>query len=96
MPMYSAASAGVAVMAALVAAVASFLTADLVIYPRYGNLPAVVADAVFSSVVLLEISYLAETPLSLPGLALLAVLIGAGEWYYHIYLGRALYRRRRK
>lgn len=96
MPLFSAASAGVSVTAALVAAAASFLTADLVIYPKYGNLPAAISDAIISAVVLLEISYLVEAPLSMPGLALLVILIAAGEWYYHAYLGRMLFYRRRR
>lgn len=96
MPLMSDIGTGEAVMAALVAALASFLTADMVIYPRYGNVPAVAADALISAVVLWEISFLAEAPLSWPGLVLLAGLIAAGEWYYHPYLGRMLFARRRK
>ncbi|MCL6610664.1 MAG: YndM family protein [Peptococcaceae bacterium] len=96
MPLISGIGTGEAVMAALVAAVASFLTADLVIYPRYGNVPAAVADALISAAVLWEISFLAESPLSWPGLGLLAVLIAVGEWYYHPYLGRVLFAGRRK
>lgn len=96
MPSFSAMGTGNAIISALVAAAASFLTADLVIYPRYGNIPAVMADALISAVVLTEISYLAEAPLTWPGLALLAALIAAGEWYYHKYLGRVLFARRRR
>ena len=96
MPLISGIGTGEAVMAALAAAVASFLTADLVIYPRYGNIPAAVADALISAVVLWEISFLAGAPLSWPGLGLLAGLIAAGEWYYHPYLGRMLFARGRK
>ncbi len=75
---------------------ASFLTADLVVFPRYGNLPAALADALISAVVLMEISYLAGAPITWTGLALLAALIAAGEWYYHKYLGRVLFSRRRR
>lgn len=96
MPFFSTASTGSSVIAALIAAAASFLTADLVVYPRYGNIPAVAADALISAVALMETAYLAGTPLSMPGLALLAVLIGAGEWYYHTYLGRVLYSGKRR
>ncbi len=96
MPMFSTASTGVSVMAALAAAAASFIAADLIVYPKYGNLRAVAADVLISGVVLLEISYLAKAPLSLPGLALLALIIAAGEWYYHGYLSRTLFRRPRR
>jgi hypothetical protein len=96
MPAFSAVNTGKAIISALVAAVASFLTADLVVFPRYGNLPAALADALISAVVLMEISYLAGAPITWTGLALLAALIAAGEWYYHKYLGRVLFSRRRR
>lgn len=96
MPYFSAAGTATTITAALLAAVASFLTADLVIYPRYGNIPAVAADVLVSATVLVEISYIAETPVSLPGMALILILIAAGEWYYHAYLGRVIFNRRRR
>lgn len=95
MPYFSAAGTATAIMAALLAAVASFLTSDLVIYPRYGNLPAVAADVLVSGIVLAEMSFIAETPLSLQGMAVILVLVAAGEWYYHAYLGRVIFNRRR-
>jgi len=96
MPMFSAANTGDAVVAALVAALAAYLTADLVVFPRYGNLPAVAADTLISALVLMEISVMGETPISWPGLGLLAVLVAAGEWYYHGYLSRLFSARRGK
>lgn len=96
MPAFSGVNTGNAIISALLAAVASFLTADLVIFPRYGNIPAVLADVLISAVVLLEVSFLAGAPVSWPGLALIAALIAAGEWYYHTYLGRILLGRRRR
>ncbi len=96
MPLFSSATAGDAVIAALVAAAASFLTADLVVYPRYGNIPAVAADALISAAVLMEMSILGGDPLSWTGLALITALIAAGEWYYHAYLRRVLFSRRRR
>lgn len=91
MPYFSAAGTATSITAALLAAVASFLTADLVIYPRHGNIPAVAADVLVSATVLAEISYIAETPLSLPGMALILMLIAAGEWYFHNYLKRVVF-----
>lgn len=96
MPLFSSTSTANSVLAGFLAAVAAYLTADLVIYPRYGNFPAVVADALISAAVLVEISYLAGTPLSLPGIGILSVIIAAGEWYYHSYLRRVLFSRRRR
>lgn len=96
MPLFSSASTANSVIAGFLAAVAAYLTADLVVYPRYGNFPAVAADVLISAAVLMEISYLAGTPLSLPGLGVFSAIIAAGEWYYHSYLRRVLYTRRRK
>ena len=96
MPYFSTTGAATSIVAALLAAVASFLTADLVIYPRYGNIPAVAADVLVSGIVLVEISYIAEAPVSLPGMAVILVLVAAGEWYYHAYLGRVIFNRRRR
>lgn len=96
MPMFSGAGAGDAMLAALVAAAASFMTADLVIYPKYGNLAAVIADALITALVLAEVLFLSETTVSWPGLALVTVLIAAGEWYYHSYLARLLFSGRRR
>lgn len=93
MPHFSAAGTATAIMAALLAAVASFLTADLVIYPRYGNIPAVAADVLVSGIVLAEMSFIAETPLSLPGMAVILIIIAAGEWYFHTYLKRVVFSR---
>lgn len=96
MPSFSGMTTANSVIAALVAAVAAFLTADLVVFPRYGNMVAVAADAVISAAVLLEIAYIFGTTLSWPGLGLITALIALGEWYYHSYLNRVLFSGRRR
>ena len=96
LPIFSGISTADAILAALLAAAASFLTADLVIYPRYGNIAAAISDAVIATIIIIEFFLLADKPLSLPGLSLLAGLIAAGEWFYHPYLGRTLFSKRRK
>jgi DMSO reductase anchor subunit len=93
LPMFSKINTADSVIAAFLATAASFLIADLYIYPKYGNVPAVAADALVTAIVVLEALYLKEVPLSAPGLALVTVLIAAGEWYYHAYLGRVLFKR---
>ncbi|MHB8156333.1 MAG: DUF2512 family protein [Desulfocucumaceae bacterium] len=82
--------------AAFLAALASFLTADLVLYPRYGNLPALLADVIITILVLLEMFYLLGQNVSISALAVTAVLIGVGEWYFHRYMGSVLFSRRRR
>lgn len=91
MPLFSSISTANAVMAGLLAAVAAYLTADLVVYPRYGNLPALAADVLITVAILLEFSYLAGTSLTPAGIGVLSALIAAGEWYYHLYLNRVLF-----
>lgn len=85
-----------AILGAILASLASFLAADLVVYPKYGNLAAVLLDAVIATLVVLELGYITGTSFSLAGLGLVAALIAAGEWYYHKYLDRVLFARRRR
>ena len=84
-----------ALVAAMVATLAAYLTADLVIYVRYGNIPSVAADTAISLIVALEMSFLrgGGGNVSYPGLLLFAVVMAAGEWYFHNYLKRALRKR---
>jgi len=94
MPHFSQADTTVAILAALLAALATFLTADLVVLPKLGNLTAILLDAIISVLVLWEISYITGASLKVPGLLLILVLLVAGEWYYHRYLTRLLFTRR--
>lgn len=81
-----------AILIAIVATLASYLTADLVILPRYGNIAALVADAVITVVVALEFAIvLYNGTLNPLGMLLLAGAVVAGEWYYHGYLLRNLF-----
>lgn len=96
LPYFSKADSTISIIAAILAALATFLTADLVIYPRYGNLTAVLMDAVITVLVLLEIAYITETGYNPVGLVLIAALIASGEWYYHKYLQRMFFSRRRR
>lgn len=95
MPLFSRLNTGDTIMAAFLAAAASFLTSDLLVYSRYGNLPAVVADVFITAAVLLVMSYMAGTTISVTGLIFIAALIAVGEWYYHLYLAKALSPRKR-
>ncbi len=96
MPQFSQADTTMAIVAAVLAALASFLTADLVVYPRFGNLAAILLDTIISVLVLWEISYITNASITIPGLVLILVLLATGEWYYHKYLQRLLFTRRRR
>ncbi len=56
MPLFSTVTVKGAVITAFFAALAAFLTADLVVYPRYGNIPAVLTDVVITIAVLVVMS----------------------------------------
>lgn len=86
-----------AVMIAIVAALAAYLTADLVVLPRYGSWPAIGADAVIAVLITWELTpILGNGPLSPVGLIFVAVAVALGEWYYHSYLIRTLFNTKRR
>ncbi|MCL6639058.1 MAG: YndM family protein [Firmicutes bacterium] len=86
-----------AVVAAIVLTIVSYVAADLLVLPRYGNRAAVAADAVLAAIVSWEMAWVLEDK-SVPVLpaALIVLIIGLGEWYYHGYLARLLFRGRMK
>ncbi len=82
---------------AFIAMLASFLTADLVILPRWGNIPAILGDMIITiAVTLIYAGFIFKVWPKIWGLALLAALVGFGEWYYHRYLKQILFRAKRK
>lgn len=86
-----------AVAAAAVQTLLAFLAADLVVLPRYGNLAAIAVDVILSVAVAWEVTFALESTLiPVPALAVSAIVIGAGEWYYHRYLARLIFRGRLK
>lgn len=90
LPLSGMGDARYSILAALVAAMAAFLTADMVVFPRYGNIPAVIIDIIIAGVVLTEFTVLKGFEVSLPGMAVILAVLAAGEWYYHSYLARML------
>lgn len=94
-PFISTVSLTGAILTALAATLASYLTADLVILPRYGNVAALAADAVITVAVAWEFAlFLYNGSLHPLGMLLLAAVVVAGEWYFHGYLLRSLFRGR--
>jgi|AGTN01.2.fsa_nt_gi Protein of unknown function (DUF2512). len=95
LPFFSSVKLSGAIIIALAATLATYLTADLVVLPRYGNLPALVLDAAIAVLVAWEFALVIyNTPISVPGMLFMAVVIMAGEWYYHGYVFRILFNRR--
>jgi len=90
-------STATAVVAAVVATITAYFIADLLVLPQYGNRAAVAADCLLTMAVTWEMAWVLENALiPLPGLALLALIVGLGEWYYHRYLARLIFRGKMK
>jgi uncharacterized membrane protein len=94
-------AAGITTSTAVAAAVAvtlvSYVIADLMILPRYGNRIAVAADVVLALLISSEAAWVLEDAGITPVAMTLAVLlIGLGEWYYHKYLARLIFKGRLK
>lgn len=86
-----------AVIAAVVTTISAYLIADLLVLPQYGNRVAVAADGLIAMAVTWEMAWVLENAqVPVPGLLLLALIAGLGEWYYHRYLARLIFRGRMK
>ncbi|NTW04770.1 MAG: DUF2512 family protein [Peptococcaceae bacterium] len=96
MPIYSSANIKEATITAVLATLAAFLTADLVIYPHFGNLPGIIGDAFITMLVMTEMSKSLNANLSWIGVFLIIGIIIIGEWNYHLYLDRTLFPRRKR
>jgi len=94
-------AAGITTSTAVAAAVAvtlvSYVIADMMIFPRYGNRIAVAADVVLALLISSEAAWVLEDAgITLVAMTLVALLIGLGEWYYHKYLARLIFKGRLK
>jgi hypothetical protein len=96
MPIFGGVNSAHAIFFAALAALASFLTADLVVYPRYGNLPAMAVDVVISAVILVEFNYLFHFAVPVHAYVITLALLAGGEWYFHRYLSNVMFKRRRR
>lgn len=96
LPFFSEVKLSGAIIIGIVAALAAYLTADLVVLPRYGNWPAIAADVIIAILVTWELTpILGDKSLAPAGLIFVAAAVALGEWYYHGYLMRTLFNRRR-
>lgn len=86
-----------AVFAAIIITVVAYIIADLLVLPQYGNRAAVAADGLITMAVTWEMAWVLENvQVPIFGLILLALFIGLGEWYYHRYLARLIFRGKMK
>ena len=75
----------------LIAVIVTILNyvADLVIFPMYGNLAAAASDGIFAGIIAYIVSL--TTPAhqaTLFTMAVFALLIAVGEYFFHLYLSR--------
>lgn len=89
LPFFSGLSSGQAVVAAALATAAAYLSADLVVFPRFGHLVALLADVAITLLVVLEMPLVfAAGAVSPAGWLVVGLLTALGEMYFHGYLVR--------
>lgn len=75
------------IITGLVLVVLSYLAGDMWILPKYGNFLAVVADLGLGALVLWAMSRaLPQFILPAAGIWTIAIVLAAGEWFFHMYL----------
>lgn len=75
---------------AIAATVLNYLVGDLYVLPKFGNIVAAAGDGIMAALV----AYVTDlfTPLfqtTFASLAIFALLVGVGEYFFHQYLRRA-------
>lgn len=71
----------------VIATVINYVVGDLTILPKYGKLPAAIGDGILALIIAVIIGVLTpEFVISAVSLILYAILIAAGEYFYHQYL----------
>ncbi|WP_018085866.1 DUF2512 family protein [Desulfurispora thermophila] len=89
LPFFSGLSSGQAVITAALVTLAAYLTADLVVFPRFGHWAALLADAGIALLVVLEMPLVfSVAPVGPAGWLLVCLLTALGEMYFHGYLVR--------
>ncbi|MGE5583906.1 MAG: DUF2512 family protein [Bacillota bacterium] len=65
----------------------SYIAGDLWILPKYGNMPALIADFVLAAAVIwLMMKALPHFVLTSGGVWVTALVLALGEWLFHLYL----------
>lgn len=95
LPFFSEIDLKKAIFIGFLVTLATFLTADLWVFPRFGNKMAVGADIIISLIIVfLYIQMFFKSPLNWVGFVVIGLAVGAGENYFHTYLKRELFSRK--
>lgn len=75
---------------ALVGTALNYWVGDLMVLPRFGNLVASLGDGIMAALVAYIVDLLViPFNTALTSLALFAILVAVGEYFFHQYLGRS-------
>lgn len=97
LPAFSRMSLAEAVVTAVIATPVVYVLADLLVLPRSGTWAAISVDALASVFIAWEAAYILYGRVPVPlGTLLLAVTVATGEWYFHNYLLRTLFSKKRR
>lgn len=82
-----------AVVAAVLFSIAAYILVDLLVLSWFGNRVAVAADVLVAMALTFEVvMFMERQSVPLAGLVFIGLLIGCGEWFYHVrYLNRIIY-----
>ncbi len=88
LPIFSRLTSGQAILTAIVLTLAAYLFGDLGILPRYGNITAIVADAVIAALIIGLADWTVNGAITLSPLGWILTLgaLAVGEWFFHRYL----------
>jgi hypothetical protein len=76
-----------AIITGLVLAVLSYVAGDMWILPKFGNIAAVLTDLGLGALVIWAMAgALPQFVLTTAGIWTIAILLAAGEWFFHLYL----------
>ncbi len=81
--------AGLVLLVALIATIGNYLVGDLYVLPAMGNVIASIGDGILGAVLAFIVSLITVSfNVSFASLFIFAVLIAAGEYFFHPYLSR--------
>ncbi len=91
LPVFGRFTSGQAVMTALVLTLIAYYFGDLGILPRYGNVTAVIVDAITAALVIGVADWTVNGVITLnaTGWILALALLAVAEWFFHRYLAAA-------
>ncbi|OAT80259.1 DUF2512 family protein [Desulfotomaculum copahuensis] len=94
LPAFSKMSLAEAVVTAVISVPVVYVLADLLVLPRNGTWAAISVDALATVLITWEASSFLHGQVPAPlGTVLVAATIATGEWYFHEYLMRTLFKK---